>query len=207
MSLVTQARPMTEQGGHQLSNRRFSFSRGVPAGLMALAVAAPALAQTAPPPPVMAPAITPHARELTQQLLDVSGADPRHPAVSDATLAEAWAAIQRANPGVKPELRPTSDQAAREEMNNFADRLYAGEVELYARHFTEAQLTDLIAFYKSPTGQAFVHESAILTQERNALSRQLASEVLRRIVTNFCGKAPCPSPTAPASVATRASTA
>ncbi|MBS0409093.1 MAG: DUF2059 domain-containing protein [Proteobacteria bacterium] len=166
--------------------------------LLVLASSAAALAQTAPPPPVMAPAISPHARELSQQLLDVSGADPRNASVSDATLAEAWAAIQRANPGVKPELRPTSDQATREEMKSFADRLYAGEVDIYARHFTEAQLTDLIAFYKSPTGQTFVRESASLGQERNLLSRRLASEILSRIVANFCGKAACPSPTPPA---------
>jgi uncharacterized protein len=171
----------------------------VAVGLLALVQGAQALAQTAAPPPpvVAAAAITPHARELSQQLLDVSGADPRNPAVSDATLAEAWAAIQRANPGVKPELRPTSDQATREEMKGFADRLYAGEVDLYARHFTEAQLTELIAFYKTPTGQVFVRESQALGQERAQLSRRLAGEILSRIVANFCGKAPCPSPTAP----------
>jgi hypothetical protein len=187
---------MTEQGGHGVSIRRYSLAGRVMAGFMIVAAGSAALAQT--PPPAAAPAITPHARDLSQQLLEVSGADPRNPAVSDATLAEAWAAIQRANPGVKPELRPTSDQATREEMKSFADRLYAGEVELYARHFTEPQLTELIAFYKSPTGQAFVRESQTLGQERTLLSRRLAGEILSRIVANFCGKAPCPSPTAPA---------
>jgi len=186
---------MIEQGGHALSIRRYSFAGRVVAGFMVLATGSAALAQTSLP---VAAAISPHARELSQQLLEVSGADPRNPPVSDATMAEAWAAIQRSNPGVKPELRPTADQVTREEMNAFADRLYAGEVDLYARHFNEAQLADLIAFYKSPVGQAFVHESAALNQERNALSRQLAGEVLRRIVANFCGKASCPSPTAPA---------
>ena len=44
--------------------------------------------------------------------------------------------------------------------------------KLYADAYTEQQLDDLIAFYKSPTGQVMVEKTPILMKESSAIAQQ-----------------------------------
>ena len=44
--------------------------------------------------------------------------------------------------------------------------------KLYAAAYTEQQLDDLIAFYKSPTGQVMVEKTPILLKESGAIAQQ-----------------------------------
>ena len=44
--------------------------------------------------------------------------------------------------------------------------------KLYADAYTEQQLDDLIAFYKSPTGQVMVEKTPILLKESGAIAQQ-----------------------------------
>jgi uncharacterized protein len=44
--------------------------------------------------------------------------------------------------------------------------------KLYADAYTEQQLDDLIAFYKSPTGQVMVERTPILMKESSAIAQQ-----------------------------------
>jgi len=45
------------------------------------------------------------------------------------------------------------------------DELQSAVVLIYASNFTEAELRDLIAFYRSPTGQKFLQKTPFVTQQ------------------------------------------
>ena len=52
------------------------------------------------------------------------------------------------------------------------DKMEPQYAKLYADAYTEQQLDDLIAFYKSPTGQVVVEKTPILVQQANDLSQE-----------------------------------
>ena len=45
-------------------------------------------------------------------------------------------------------------------------------IKLYADTFTEKQIDDIIAFYKSPTGQVLAEKEPVLVQEQSAIAQQ-----------------------------------
>jgi uncharacterized protein len=52
------------------------------------------------------------------------------------------------------------------------DTLEPEYAKIYAAAYTEQQLDDLLAFYKSPTGQVLVAKTPILMQQANAIVQQ-----------------------------------
>ncbi len=72
------------------------------------------------------------------------------------------------------------------------DQLRPQYIKLYSEAFTEEQLDDLLAFYKSPTGQAMVTNSPALMKKGAEITQQrmaVAQPELRRLVDEFRQKA------------------
>jgi uncharacterized protein len=68
------------------------------------------------------------------------------------------------------------------------DKLEPEFAKLYAEAYTEQQLDDIIAFYKSPTGQAMVEKNPILIKKANAITQQQMAEVtpqLQKLMQDF----------------------
>ena len=59
----------------------------------------------------------------------------------------------------------------------------------YARHFTEAELKDIVAFYKTPAGKKMIAQEPAAIQESLKAAQQWANEfsdtVLRRFRTEM----------------------
>jgi uncharacterized protein len=68
------------------------------------------------------------------------------------------------------------------------DALEPEYAKLYAEAYTEQQLDDIIAFYKSPTGQAMVEKNPILIKKANAIAQQRIADVapqLQKLMQDF----------------------
>lgn len=68
------------------------------------------------------------------------------------------------------------------------DSLEPEYTKLYAAAYTEQQLDDLIAFYKTPTGQAVAQQTPILAQQIGDVSQERLAALLpqiQRIVKDF----------------------
>jgi uncharacterized protein len=61
------------------------------------------------------------------------------------------------------------------------EKLEPEYTKLYADAYTEQQIDDLIAFYKSPTGQVLVEKTPLLMQQANAVSQQHIATVIPQI--------------------------
>jgi hypothetical protein len=97
--------------------------------------------------------------------------------------------IEKVNPGRGQEiadlLREKLFPAMRERLPEFTD--LASHV--YAKHFTAADLDQLIAFYDSPIGKKLLAEQPAMLAEMNAVAQawgqNLAMDVMRKLAPEF----------------------
>jgi hypothetical protein len=60
-------------------------------------------------------------------------------------------------------------------------RMKAFTIEIYREAFTQNEVNDLIAFYESPSGKAFVSKMPVVTQKSIALMQQRMVPMMERI--------------------------
>ena len=70
---------------------------------------------------------------------------------------QVWPAIEREVRGKRPDIDQSTLTELRTEFENIQIRYMAGVMadapKIYAKHFTATELRDMLAFYKTPTGQ------------------------------------------------------
>jgi hypothetical protein len=139
-----------------------------------VACAAPAAAQQQP---------TPGAIATAKELLTVKGATNMFDPLIPGVIESAKNAFLPTNPGLFRELNEVAallrtQFAARR--NEIVDEI----ARLYAQRFTEAEMKEVIAFYKSPVGKKFVlDEPAVIDQglaRTQAWTNKLSDDVLNR---------------------------
>jgi uncharacterized protein len=82
------------------------------------------------------------------------------------------------------------------------DKLEPEYTRMYAAAFTEQQMDDILAFYKSPTGQAMIEKNPVLLEQSSALAQQRMTQVtpeIEKLIKDFVTQpAPKPQPAKPA---------
>lgn len=83
------------------------------------------------------------------------------------------------------------------------DKLEPEYTKMYAAAFTEQQMDDILAFYKSPTGQAMIEKNPMLLEQSSALAQERMSAVtpqIEKLIKDFMTQpAPKPQQTKPVS--------
>jgi uncharacterized protein len=139
-----------------------------------VACANPAVAQQQPTPAALATA---------KELMTVKGATNMFDPLIPGIIESAKNAFLPTNPGLFRELNEVAallrtQFAARR--NEIIDEI----ARLYAQRFTEAEMKEVIVFYKSPVGRKFVaDEPQVIDQglaRTQAWSNKLSDEVLNR---------------------------
>ena len=73
-----------------------------------------------------------------------------------------------------------------ESMNARVSEIIDQVAALYARNFTAAELNEVVAFYRGPTGQKFIQKLPLITQESMVIGQRfgqsIAAELRSRIV-------------------------
>jgi uncharacterized protein len=71
-------------------------------------------------------------------------------------------------------------------MNARVSELMGPLAAVYARNFTVSEMRQLVAFYRTPTGQKFLDKQAVVTEEATTISqnigRTIAGEMHGRII-------------------------
>jgi uncharacterized protein len=165
----------------------------------AFALAPPASAQTPPPPPPPAHVIKPEKRALIKELLELTEVAKMAAQMMDTTMAQMDTQLPQiisqsmlADPNLSPAEREQINQQVAASTARFSkrfrellpQRVNFGQLmeelyyPLYDKHFTEAELKDLVAFYKSPTGRKFIQATPQLMQEAMAAANQVLTPKL-----------------------------
>jgi hypothetical protein len=152
--------------------RRLSFAAIV------VAVCVPLFAATEPNPSA-------RQRELIEKLLVLSKMDQSAPAVMDAMFAQIQkqyldeAARKGNDPDDVAEARDLFESfRAGASKIDFDGLLHESFVRIYARHFTEQELADLVAFYATPTGQKSIEVMPqLMTEGMQAAAEHISPKV------------------------------
>jgi hypothetical protein len=158
----------------------FSVARALRGGLIALCLVAalPAAAQQAQPAP------SPGQVQLARELIESNGSLKALDAIVPAYLEQARNMFAQNNPDL---VGPLTEVAAglRAEFDAKRGEVIDGIARAYAARFTEAELKELVAFYKSTTGKKFVATLPVVLQESfermQAWSAKLSEEMIGRI--------------------------
>ena len=130
--------------------------------MLVLCLATPLLATQANP--------SPKQRELAQRLLDAMNLqktlhdtiDTMYEAMQKQFLASADTSDKESVAEAEDTWKSFREKAAK---IDFAAELRDSYAEIYAKHFSEKELQDIVAFYESPTGQKTVQELPKLAGE------------------------------------------
>ena len=143
--------------------------------VVVMACVSPAMAQQQPSAGAMATA---------KELIAVKGSAGMYDTLIPGVIEQAKNLFLRTNPGLTKEL----NEVAAKMRTDLAPRnaeVRDHVVRLYASHFSEKELKDALAFYKSALGQKLIeHEPKILEQsmsETQAWANKLSEEVIGKM--------------------------
>jgi len=147
----------------------------------------------AQPSPAQTAAVAPSERqlELARQLVNASGIDATM-TTAFRTMAQQMSAS--AGAGLSPErqarLKVFSD-AEGDALAKLVPKLEQSMEAGYAQTFTEKELSDMLAFYRSPSGRSMVSKTPQFMKGLTAEMISLAPQMRRDIGTEVCAKITC----------------
>ncbi len=77
-------------------------------------------------------------------------------------------------------------------MGDFMPKYMDATVDLYADTFTEDELTQMVTFYESPTGQSITRKLPGLTPKAMQLMVQMMPDLQADMMAKMCAKMQCP---------------
>jgi uncharacterized protein len=154
--------------------------RSACAGLLAVVLAALSPAQAQQP--------TPSAIALAKEIIIVKGGNAIYDPVVPGIVNQARVVFLQSNPLLGKDLNEVAAKLQAELTPRTAELLNDG-ARLYASKFTEQELKDVLAFYKSPLGRKVItQEPVILDQSTTNIdtwANKLAEEVIAKFRTEM----------------------
>jgi uncharacterized protein len=137
------------------------------------------------------PAPTAGAVAAARELIVVKGGAAMFEPVIPGVIETAKNSLVPTNPNLTKELNDVAAQLRRDYEGKKAELVY--EVALiYAKHFTDQELKELVAFYKSPLGQKMLKEEPLALDQglkrAQDWSQDFSEAVLVRIRTEMAKK-------------------
>lgn len=128
----------------------------------------------------------PKQTELARMVLIASGNGPRVDTVQRAagTRDRLAAALGAANPSLDLHS-PTAIAAMDKEIEYERAQFFSENLKIYETRFSQAELTDMLAFYRSPGGTALVRQTPDIVKDKVEWARQLGSHALERMMKNL----------------------
>jgi hypothetical protein len=150
--------------------------RSACAGLLALVLAALSPAQAQQP--------TANALALAKEIIIVKGGNAIYDPVVPGIVERARTLFLQSNPMLGKDLNEVAAKLQTELAPRTAELLNDG-ARLYALRFTEQELKDVLAFYKSPVGRKVItQEPAILDQSASNVD-EWANKLADEVITKF----------------------
>jgi uncharacterized protein len=144
----------------------------------ALLLAGPARAQNPQPAPAPAPAApSPESLAAARELIQVTKATDQFKLLLPNIFAALKPAVVQNRPQAAKDfdaIVPIVTAGAMGRLNDFAD-LLAG---IYARNFSVDEIHNLIAFYRTPTGQKLIARQPVIARQSMAAGQQFGKQLV-----------------------------
>ena len=136
--------------------------------------------QPAAPAPL---AVTPSALATAKELLAVKGATNMFDPLIPGMVESIKNSLLPSNPSLFKDLNEVANKVRTELLprrNEIVDEI----ARLYAQRFSEAELKEVVAFYKSPVGKKFASDEPVVIDQglarADAWSKKMSDEVMTR---------------------------
>jgi hypothetical protein len=126
----------------------------------------------------------PPALALAKELIVLKGSTQLWDAVVPGVIEQVKAVFMQTNPALGKELNDVAAQL-RTEYAPRASQLVDQVAQLYARTFTEQELKDALAFYKSPLGRKIVNEEPKVLDDGFRRIQQWANKFSEEVMSKM----------------------
>jgi hypothetical protein len=130
-------------------------------------------------------------RQLAEAVLTASGNDARLSALNESTASRLLATLQTALPNATPECRAVMEELISDELKTLNTMVTEINIDIFSAKFTDAQLLDMMVFYRSEGGQALVAQTPAIIREKTELGRKLNAEMVPRLLAEACSRTAC----------------
>ena len=122
--------------------------------------------------------------QTAREVIKVTGATTLFTPLIPGVVEQAKSLFLQQNPALGKDLNEISAQMRTDLAPRF-DELTAEVARLYAVHFTEAELKDLLAFYKSPVGAKLISEQPKIGEEGLTFAQNWANQLSDTVISKM----------------------
>ena len=119
-----------------------------------------------------------------RELVELKGGNAMFEPVIISMIEQTKAALLQTNPQLSKDLNDVAAQL-RTEFSPRRNDLMAQAAKLYAQRFTEQELKDILAFYKTPTGRKMITQEPLVLDETFNYVQQWSPRVGEEVMTRF----------------------
>ena len=148
--------------------------------LVALSLAASAPAQTVPPPPQVSSA----ALQMAKQIVEIKGVKAMFDPVVIGVVEKAKSMFLQTNFMWSKDINEVAAQLHRD-YDGRVTELVDATARVYAQHFSEAELKQILAFYQSPLGQKMITEEPKAVDESMVDAAKWADNLSEDVVAKM----------------------
>jgi uncharacterized protein len=150
---------------------------------LGLTFAASTVALADPPAPPAAAAQTADSHLAAAiDLLDAQNAKANMTTMVHLLMSGVESSVRQSHPGASDEKLKLFNEAFEEEITNSTDDLLKLQAKIYAEHFSEDELRQLAAFYRSDLGKKYISELPVIMKETVPLGVQWGQMIAPRAI-------------------------
>src|SRR5271165_2889992 len=134
------------------------MARRLIGGVLAMVLGVLAWPAAGQPAPAMASDVAPSGAklELARQVVEATGVEAALSASFHDMVGQTYASLKPASSAQAQARRQVFADAQADAMAKIAPKIVESLVDSYARDYTTKELTDVLAFYQSPSGRSMV---------------------------------------------------
>jgi hypothetical protein len=122
--------------------------------------------------------------QAAKEIVNVTGATALFIPLIPGVVEQAKNLFLQQNPGLSKDLNEIAVKMRTDLAPRF-DELTAEVAKLYAAHFTEAELKELLAFYKSPLGTKLISEQSKVGEAGLKFAQDWANRLSDQVIANM----------------------
>ena len=172
---------------------RLRHIMGAAAAGAVLAMAQVAAAQPAPPPPPAADQapVDPARLALARKLLEMQMGQMNLPALLKTVDEQMLTQVMKQSPNTDPAMQRRIGAAVEKAQADVLPRMMDGMASAFARHLSQQELDDSVAFYSSPSGQAILHKMPLIMGDVIASLGQWIPRMREDVIAGVCADNGC----------------
>ena len=122
--------------------------------------------------------------QTAKEIVNVTGAGTLFTPLIPGVVEQAKNLFLQQNPGLSKDLNEIAVKM-RADLAPRSEELTAEVAKLYATHFTDAELKEVLAFYKSPVGAKLITEQPKIGEEGLKFAQDWANRLSDQVISNM----------------------